>query len=145
MEKENIIRKATKYDFDFIYQLWRRNTKVLGAAFKQNIQKYIEDGEIIMIDNVGFCYYHRNRNSSYMWLEILCIDESARGKGYGKMFLDEIAKQPLPVVLEAVDGAPNNKFYDKHMKLVGTLTRGKSKMLLRRYILEKESFNNLLK
>ena len=132
------IEKANQEDLEAIIKLWNRNNSVLGRYFKTDLIQEIDEGRIFVAklsDNklIGFCGLILKKKTFILEIDGICIDEEFRGNGIGKAFIEELKKFGRPIELECVDGADNNKFYDKIAKLVGTRMSKSGKLKLRKY------------
>lgn len=109
-----MIRLANENDLEFIYKLWCKNSDTLGICWRGMILDDIQKKYIYIIDNVGFIKINEMKRKPVIKINAFCISPENRRKGYGKYFIDFlISKFDKPIILEAVRGADNNKFYDK--------------------------------
>lgn len=118
-------RRATIDDFDIVKSLWKECKSEFGVPYTKSIVTLIEKRNLHLLfvndDFVGMCGW---RDKS-----IICLGVFAkyRGLGYGTRILKKTValminnNRLLPIVAvysNALDGADNNKFYDKFGEVV---------------------------
>lgn len=132
------IEKAKQEDLEAIIKLWNKNNSVLGRYFKTDLIQEINEGRIFVAKLnegklIGFCGLILKKKTFVLEIDGICIDEEFRGRGIGKAFIEELKKFGRPIELECVDGAENNRFYDKIANLIGTRMSKSGKLKLRKY------------
>lgn len=119
-----MIDYAKPFDFDIIYKIYGKNTDLLGPPFPAAIREALLKNEVLkVIDNnvlVGFCNFHKLKDDSQVTVYEICVDESARGKGYGKEMVQYLYdKFKIPIVAKCVKDSTAEAFWKK----VGILKR----------------------
>lgn len=129
------VRPGTADDFNFVKKLWQAHVDVLGIPFHDSIkQKLTTPDHSAVIDKVGFCFFHEAKKEGAIKIDDLCVDPAARGTGAARKLIRSLKKYKLPLILEAVQGADNNTFYEKMgFEKYGERQVGKSKMTLNLY------------
>ena len=108
------VRPGTADDFNFVKKLWQAHVDVLGIPFHDSIkQKLTTPDHSAVIDKVGFCFFHKAKKEGAIKIDDLCVDPVARGTGAARKLIRSLKKYKLPLILEAVQGADNNTFYEK--------------------------------
>lgn len=135
------IVNAILEDLEPLIKLWNKNNKVLGRYFKSDLIVQIEEKRLYvakLLDGtlIGFCGLILKKKTFVLEIDGICISEEYRGMGIGKAFIEKLKTYGRPIELECVDGAENNKFYDKVAKFVGTRTTKSGNMILRKYVIE---------
>lgn len=132
------IKNAELDDLESIIKIWNKNNKVLGRYFKSDLLQQIEEKRLLvakMEDNtvIGFCGLILKKKTFILEIDGICISEEYRGNGIGKAFVEKLKEYGRPIELECVDGAENNKFYDRIAKLTGTRMSKSGNLKLRQY------------
>lgn len=110
-------RFATLNDLDNIKALWNKNTSVLGRYFISSLQEEILASKLLVAyDNdilVGFGGVYPRLREGLVEIDGLCVNSAYRGNHIASTLISMMQQYGLPIVAEAVDGADNNKFYEK--------------------------------
>lgn len=135
------IVNATIEDLEPIIKIWNKNNKVLGRYFKSDLIQQVEEKRLLVakLDNeevIGFCGMILKKKTFVLEIDGICISEEYRGNGIGRAFIEKLKTFGRPIELECVDGAENNKFYDRIARFVGTRTTKSGNMILRKYVIE---------
>lgn len=127
--------------------IWKSEQKALGIPYMTDITDYCNSGELFCIRDdernlIGYCTYDVMKKHPEIRLSALVVLPEYRGKGYSKQLIyqtylkakDYIEKLGYDFVAEAVEGIPNNTFYDR---ISSNMTRHQKKtMVVRRYYLD---------
>lgn len=130
-----------------IKTLYKQNRDTLGIPFNRIFDEMVDNTDFVVVVTedmklVGFCGFHYRPIKHYYEIEHLCIAEEYRNKGLAILVLQyfilrhkQTALLPyLPtIVAYAVDGKPNNTFYDKISSSFELAPR-KTKMLRKYYL-----------
>ena len=132
------IYNASNEDLEPLIKIWNKNNSVLGRYFKSDLIQQIEEKRLLVAKLedgtlIGFCGMILKKKTFVLEIDGICILEEYRGNGIGKAFIEELKKFGRPIELECVDGAENNKFYDRVGKLIGTRMSKSGKLKLRQY------------
>jgi GNAT superfamily N-acetyltransferase len=132
------ITEAVMEDLEPLIKIWNKNNSVLGRYFKTDLIQQVEEKRLLVAKLedgtlIGFCGMILKKKKFVLEIDGICILEEYRGCGIGKAFIERLKTYGRPIELECVDGAENNKFYDRVGKLVGTRMSKSGTMKLRQY------------
>lgn len=105
-------------DINDIKDLRHKNSKVLGIMFDEPILSSIKRQKVYVIRNengkvICMCIITKHQKFKKKQIKSLVTEKSYRGKGLATIILYEIVrKEKGTILVEAMDGADNNKFYD---------------------------------
>ena len=106
-----MVRLATLDDIDSIKKIADKHTKEIGFVLRPALLKHCNEKTLLVyeIDGevVGFCNYHRRRDSINVIYEI-CVSDNYRNKGIAKQLIDNV---PKPIRLKCPVDNESNKFY----------------------------------
>ena len=112
-----MIRSAVMDDFDTIYTMSKKNTKLLGPVMPPEIRTAIADNNCLLYisdDNtVGdFVLFRRLKRTPETTVQIICVDENFRGKGIGKSLIKYILDlYKVPIKATCVKDTSSEKFW----------------------------------
>lgn len=77
-------RQATMNEWETIYNISKKNTKLLGPVLPPEIREHISKSSCLIceLNNeiVGFCLYTvLKRDSTRLTINVICVDEKSRG------------------------------------------------------------------
>ena len=135
------IEEAQIDDLEHIIKIWNKSTKVLGRYFKSDLVQQINEKRLFVAriengDIIGFCGMILKKKTFVLEIDGICVLEEYRGNGVGRAFIERLKTFGRPIELECVDGAENNKFYDKVAIFVGTRMSKSGNLKLRKYVIE---------
>jgi ribosomal protein S18 acetylase RimI-like enzyme len=78
------LRQAEMKEWESIYNIAKKNGKLLGPVFPPEIRDHISDSSCLIceLDNeiVGFCLYTvLKRDPTRLTIQVICVDEKSRG------------------------------------------------------------------
>lgn len=134
------IKYACEDNFDFIYQLSSKNSKLLGFVHPMEIREAIKNKKVIIsiIDNklCGFCIFNPLKKvSNLLTVQVICIVDEFRGNGIAKEmlnFLKNTYKRDIKAT--CVKDSDSEKFWSKVAKKYEELP-GKKRPICR-YMIE---------
>ena len=112
-----MIRPARPDDIDAIKAIADRNKRELGFVMRSALVEAQARGELLVAEEggavVGFVNYRTLTRVRPGWRTVyeICVDEAARGQGYGTALLDAV---PRPVRLKCPVDLPSNEFYRRY-------------------------------
>lgn len=118
-----MVEYAKPFDFDIIYKIYGKNTDLLGPPFPAAIREALLKNEILkVVENdtlVGFCNFHKLKDDSQVTVYEICVDDTARGKGYGRLMINFLyEKYKTPIVAKCVKSSTAEVFWSKVGKLL---------------------------
>ena len=88
---------ANSDDFDYIYKLSSKNSKLLGFTHPMEIRQAITNNKLIIskYDGIicGFCLFNPlKKQSNLLTVQVICVDENFRGNNIGKSMIKFLQK-----------------------------------------------------
>lgn len=114
-----MIRYAIENDFDFIYKLSSKNTKLLGFVHPMEIRESIKNNKIIISeeDNIlqGFCIFNPLKKlSNLLTVQVICVQTEFRGNGIGHKLLNYLKETyNRDIKATCVKDSDSEKFWSK--------------------------------
>lgn len=111
-------------DFDLIYQIYGKNTDLLGRPFPAALREQINKNEMLKVideDNelIGFCNFHRLVIDNRITVYEICVTDKARGKGAGKAMINFLLETyKVPIRAKCVKDSTAELFWSKVGKLI---------------------------
>ena len=117
-----ILAESTEEEFDWIYKLHGKNSKLLGAPYPAAIRQDLYKGRIITTDSrLGFCQFTPPNRNAYTTVHIICTKEEARGKHVASNFVNYLVdKYKLPVHAVCETDTLSEKFWSSVGIKIGT-------------------------
>ena len=112
---------AQEDDFDWIYQLHGKNTKLLGAPYPAAIRQDLYKGHILTTDDkLGFCQFTPPKRNFYTTVHIICTKDEARGKHIASQFVEYLCKTyEMPVRAVCETDTLSEKFWSSQGAKIG--------------------------
>lgn len=87
------IKYAVEDDFDFIYKLSSKNSKLLGFVHPTEIREAIKNNKLIVSTKsnelCGFCIFNPLKKiPNLLTVQVICVDLEYRGNGIGKQMIE---------------------------------------------------------
>ena len=138
---------ANESDFDYVYKLSSKNSKLLGFVHPMEIRDAISKQKIIIskLDGevCGFCIFNPlKKNPSMLTVQIICVDDNFRGNGIGKAIIEFLKKTyRRNIKATCVKDTTSELFWQKVAKKYEELP-GKQRPICR-YIIENTTSSKL--
>ena len=113
-----MIRSAVMDDFDTIYTMSKKNTKLLGPIMPPEIRSAIVNNNCLLYisnDNTiaGFVLFRRLKRTLETTVQIICVDEKFRGNGIGKCLISYLLDlYKVPIKATCVKDTSSEKFWN---------------------------------
>jgi len=113
------VRKACAEDLDAVKALADANKSALGFVLRPALAAGIQRGWLLVAEQagqvIGFIHY-RHRQDSRTTLHEICVDETWRGNGVGRLLVQALAAESealgkLCIRLKSPADLPANEFY----------------------------------
>lgn len=113
------IKYANDSDFDYIYKLSSKNSKLLGFTHPMEIREAIKNKKLIISllddERCGFCIFNPLKKiPNLLTVQVICVDPNFRGNGIGKAmieFLKTTYKRDIKAT--CVKDSDSEKFWSK--------------------------------
>ena len=110
---------AKETDFDYIYKLLSKNSKLLGFVHPMEIREAIKNNKIIvtLLDNqlCGFCIFNPLKKiSNLLTIQVICVDSNFRGKHIASDMINFLKdKYKRDIRATCVKDSDSEKFWSK--------------------------------
>lgn len=134
------IRYAVENDFDFIYKLSSKNSKLLGFVHPMEIREAIKNSKIIISEYnnelSGFCIFNPlKKNINLLTVQVICVDDNYRNNGIAKSLINFLkVTYNRDIKATCVKDSDSEKFWSKIAKKYEELPGNKRPIC--RYIIE---------
>lgn len=116
-----MVRYGAEEDFDFIYEIIKKNISNLGYVMPPVIRERISSKMCVVFEDKGFCLFNVLKRTNQITVSEIAVDSDYRGQGIAQQMLDFIREKHPERFIKAkcVKGTTAETFWNHVADKVG--------------------------